>query len=114
MDKRSKLVEDFYVAGLRYWDAIEVIGDIKVGDKLDIVLESDNQYDPNAIILGYKGKKLGYVPKACNSQISQLLFFGYDIFDAYVSQIRLDAAPEQQLRVAVRLKGHGVTTVEYK
>lgn len=43
------------------------------GEYVDFVLEPDNRYDSNAIILMFHEKKMGYVPKTINSILLFLL-----------------------------------------
>ena len=104
LEKRSKLVADFCIAGFTYWNGLEVIDKLKVGKKIDMQVEDENDFDPKAVALLYKGKKLGYIPRRDNAQISQLLYFGHEIFVTRISQVNLEAHPEQQIRVVIRLK----------
>lgn len=43
----------------------------------DLVPEPNNEYDPNAILVGYKGRKLGHVPAAETGTVRMLLANGY-------------------------------------
>ncbi|MCL2825875.1 MAG: HIRAN domain-containing protein [Eggerthellaceae bacterium] len=104
MEKHTRHFLDFHIAGFAYWDGIELIQQLKVGDSLDLVYEDENPFDPHAVALYREGKKIGYVPQANNAQLFQLLYFGHDIFEATISQIDLEAHPERQLRAVVRLK----------
>lgn len=56
-----------HYAGKRVWD------DLKVGDPLTLIRESDNNYDVNAIRVEWHGEKLGYVPRAGNDAIARLM-----------------------------------------
>ena len=94
---------DFCIAGFTFCEGAKALGDLKVGSKLKLQLELDNPYDPDAVALYYDGKKLGYIPKAKNSQIKQLLFFGHDVFETSVSQIDPVQHPERQVRVVIQL-----------
>ena len=102
--KRSKLFLDFHIAGFVYWDGALVAQELKVGDRLDLALEENNPYDPNAVAIFYQDNMLGYVPRDENAQLSQLLYFGHDIFEAVISQVNLEENPARQFRVSVRLK----------
>jgi len=104
MDKRSKHVMDFCVAGFTYWDGPEVVQQMKVGDKVELKLEDDNPYDPEAVALYYDGRKIGFIPQEKNSEVHQLLYFGHDIFEASICQLDFEAHPERQVRAAIRLK----------
>jgi len=104
IDMRSKHVMDFYIAGFTYWEGIFVAQQLKVCDRLELRLECDNPYDPNAVALYYQGNKLGYIPRIYNTEISQLLYFGHENFETIISQIDLEKHPERQVRVAIRLR----------
>ncbi|MCL1847724.1 MAG: HIRAN domain-containing protein [Coriobacteriia bacterium] len=95
---------DFCIAGFTYWDGAFVLQKMQVGDKLDLQPEEDNPYDPKAVALCYQGIKVGYVPREKNAQISQLLFFGQNPFEAVIAQIDPEAHPERQVRVIIRVK----------
>lgn len=100
----SKHFVDFHLAGFSYWDGAKIIGSLSPGDKLDLKVEPENPYDPEAVALYKDGNKLGYIPSDRNSAISQLLFFGHDIFEAYVFQIDPTAHLERQVKVTVMIK----------
>lgn len=56
-----------YNAGKRVWD------ELRVGDALTLVRESDNPHDPRAVRVEWRGEKLGYVPRAGNETVAKLL-----------------------------------------
>ena len=94
---------NFCIAGFTFCEGAEVLGNLKVGSKLELQLELDNPFDPDAVALYFEGKKLGYIPQAKNSQVKQLLFFGHDVFETSVSQIDPVQHPERQVRVVIKL-----------
>jgi len=102
--ERSKHLVDFYIAGFTYWDGPFVAQELKIGDRLSVRHECNNQFDPNAVAIYYRDKKLGYIPRTHNAPISQFLSNGYNIYMAIVTQINLEVHPERQVRVAIRLK----------
>ena len=95
-----KVYKNFKIAGISYYEALFVINEIKVGDKLALKIE-DNIYDENAVEIYYKDKKIGYIPKSSNYSISRILRSGWDIFDAYVQRIDRD---ELDIDVAVFIR----------
>jgi hypothetical protein len=96
---------DFHIAGFAYWEGLEVIEELKIGSELSLVAEPDNPYDNEAVAICYKGKKLGYVPKDKNSEISKFLFFGYgEFFESYINRVSPDQHPERQFGVVIKLK----------
>ena len=52
----TKLVGNLFVPGGQ-----ELLKDLKSGQQLDLVRESDNQYDKNAIRVEANGNKIGYL-----------------------------------------------------
>jgi len=103
MYEPSRNYLDFCVAGFTYWEGVFVAQKLKVGDKLDLRPE-DNPYDPNAVALYYQDAKIGYVPRRCNAQLSQLLFYGINAFEAFITQVDLEQSPERQVRVVILVK----------
>ena len=102
MYEKSKIVDSFHIAGFQYHDGALALGKLKAGKKLTLVPEFDNPYDPNAIAIYRKGVHLGYVPKACNALLAQLLFFGHgDAFECRVMQVNKKANPWEQVRVGI-------------
>lgn len=100
----SRYFDDFHLAGFTYYDGIDVIQELKIGQKVSLVREGDNPYDPNAVAIYYQDTKLGYVPADHNSLLSKFLFFGHgEIFEAKIQRLDLEAHPEQQIRIIVRM-----------
>lgn len=84
-----RVYKNFAIAGLSYYEALFVIEQIKVGDKL-ILKSEDNIYDEHAVEIYYNDKKLGYIPKNSNYSISTILRNGWDIFECYVQRVDRD------------------------
>lgn len=101
----SRYVDDFHLAGFGYYDGLDVIDELKLGQSVDLVKEIRNPYDEKAVAIYYKGKKLGYIPSSHNSIISTLLYYGHgDIFEARIQMVNTDEHPERQFRVVVKVK----------
>lgn len=66
------------VAGLRYRDNInELLSCMKVGDKVELIREPENEYDELAIMIrNAEGQKLGYVPRVNNDIMSKMMDAG--------------------------------------
>ncbi len=105
MYEPSRIMSTFYISGFQFHGGAFVLDKLKPGKKLKMVGEPDNPYDPNAIVLRYKGIKLGYVPRSENSQFALMLYFGHaDAFEARVLQVDPEAEPWNQVRVGVYVK----------
>lgn len=95
----------FYVAGFTYYEGMDCFSELQIGTSLSFQPEQDNPYDPCAVAIYYKERKIGFVPKDYNSFISQLLLLGYSqLFEVKVNQIDGTEHPEQQVRVSVKLR----------
>ena len=64
------LVQSSALAGFRYAEAAAVWPDLATGDALDLVREPDNPHDANAVRVEWRGRKLGYVPRAENAALA--------------------------------------------
>lgn len=101
----SRHIDDFHLAGFAYYDGLDVIQELTLGQTVDLVKEDNNPYDEQAVAIYYKDKKLGYIPSSHNSMISTLLYYGHgDIFEARIQMVNHDSHPERQLRVVVKVK----------
>jgi len=96
----KKVYKNFHIAGIEYYEALFVIEEIKIGEKVEFKLE-DNIYDENAVAIYYKDKKLGYIPKNANYSIATILKAGWDIFNGFIQKMDKDKL-EIQIAVFVR------------
>jgi len=105
MYKRSRNMLDCHIAGFTYHDGLDVIDQLKLGTVVTLKSEPDNPFDPNAVAIYYEDTMLGYIPRVANYKVSQLLYFGHnDILEARINSINLDANPENQFRIIVKVK----------
>ncbi len=82
------------VAGLDYIDNIdEIFSKIEVGDKLGLFREATNEYDKHAILVKYRGEKIGYVPRKDNYVLSKLMDGGKHLYGV-VDSIGVDGVYE--------------------
>ena len=64
------LVQDSPLAGFRYGEAARVWDELRHGDALELVRESGNPHDANAVRVDWRGRKLGYVPRKENAAVA--------------------------------------------
>jgi hypothetical protein len=67
------IVQRSSLAGFRHYEAPVVWRDLKSGDRLELVREPDNPYDPNAVRIEWQGRTLGYLPRRDNQAVARQL-----------------------------------------
>jgi hypothetical protein len=102
------LLNRFFVAGLYYYDGLELAaeGGVKPGDALRLSAQPDNPYDRFAVEVFHAptGIKLGYVPRTDNKHISRLLRRGVPL-EARVVRTCSDGQSWEAVKAEVRLVG---------
>lgn len=61
-----------FIAGLQYYDVLEIWKELKIGDIVDLLPEPENHFDDHAVMVAYNGKQLGYVPRSQNRPIEKI------------------------------------------
>jgi hypothetical protein len=101
---------NFHIAGFTYYDGVDVFYELKIGTELHLKAEPNNPFDAYAVAVYYKDTKLGYILKGENKVISKFLNCKYtDLFEVKICQITMEAHPERQVGVLVRVKEKGVS-----
>lgn len=96
---------DFHLAGFAYYDGLDVIEELILGQVVQLVKEEGNPHDADAVAIFYNDVKIGYVPANSNHLLAQLLYYGHgDILEAQIQTADLTSHPERQFRVVVKLK----------
>lgn len=90
------LVQSSPLAGFRYAEANQVWSELRIGDPLELVREPDNPHDRNAVRVNWRGRKLGYVPRAENEALAWAMDRGERV-TARIS--RLQEHPNPRLRI---------------
>lgn len=75
------------LAGFRHYDGREVWPEMRVGDRLELVRESDNPYDAGAIRVAWRGRKLGYVPRRDNAAVARQMDRGAGL-EARITELK--------------------------
>lgn len=70
------LVQRLPLAGFRYYEARAQFAHLTPGDRLALVREPDNPHDSRAVRVEWRGRKLGYVPRAHNAALAWALDTG--------------------------------------
>ena len=105
MFEKSRNLLDCHISGFTYYEGLAVVKELQLGTRLSLKTEPDNPYDPDTVAIYYKDTKLGYIPRAKNAFVNLLLSFGYeDYLEACINAVDLEARPEHQFGVVVKLK----------
>lgn len=67
------LVQSSPLAGFQYHAGKMLWEQLKVGDALTLVREPDNPYDARAVRIEWRGRQLGYLPRAENEAVAAAL-----------------------------------------
>lgn len=96
------LVQSSPLAGSQYYAVGELWLQIRLGDRLALVREPRNRHDPKAVRVEWRGRQLGYVPRAENAAVARALDNGEPL-EARVSALRDDPNPWRRVEFEVFL-----------
>ncbi|SBT06829.1 HIRAN [Candidatus Accumulibacter aalborgensis] len=96
------LVQSSPLAGSQFYAVAEVWPQIRVGDRLTLVREPDNRHDRRAVRIEWRGRQVGYVPRAENRAVARALDDGEKL-EARVSKLRDDPDPWRRVEFEVFL-----------
>jgi len=94
------LIETVPIAGFQYYKGESLWHELKINDTLSLIRETENKADENAIILKWKGEKLGYIPRLDNQTIAELMDEG-KTFDAKIIKLSKSKNPWSRVEVAL-------------
>lgn len=94
------LVQNSALAGFRHGEAADAWPDLRNGDELTLVREPDNAFDPNAVRVEWRGRKLGYVPRRDNAALAWALDRG-ETLRARVSRAEWHPNPARRIAFQV-------------
>ena len=94
------LVQDSPLAGFRYHEAARVWDELRIGDPLELAREPDNPHDRAAVAVSWRGRKLGYVPRAANAALAWGMDRG-ERLGARISRLTEHPNPAQRVRFEV-------------
>jgi hypothetical protein len=89
------------IAGFQYYQGETVWQKLAIGQPLQLIREADNKYDDRAVIVEWRGKKLGYIPRLDNAAISQLLGRGEKL-GAVITKLQESSNPWDRVELEVR------------
>lgn len=94
------LVQESPLAGFQFHEGKHLWGDLRVGDRLDLIREPDNSYDTRAVRVEWQGRFLGYVPRADNEAIARQLDRGAKL-EARIVRLKQSRNPWHRVSIEV-------------
>lgn len=100
--KHRVLMNDFAIAGFRYYDGAKDLPRLTAGTTLTLRAEPENPHDRFAVQIFHGPAKLGYVPRFCNRHICRLLLEGVPLA-CEVERVDAKAPPWEAVSVRLSL-----------
>ena len=94
------LVQASSLAGFQYYAGEDLWQEMKEGDRLTLVREADNAHDAKAVRVEWRGRKLGYLPRAENGAVSAEMDRGARV-EGRISRLSVHRNPWRRLRIEV-------------
>jgi hypothetical protein len=94
------LVQSSPLAGFQYHQAGELWSELRVGNGLTLVREPDNPHDANAVRVEWRGRMLGYLPRAENRSVAAEMDRGGRV-EARIARLREHRNPWQRVLIEV-------------
>ncbi len=99
---RTILIQESPIAGFQFYRGNAVLPFLQVGEELSLVREARNDHDSDAVAVYFKNDKLGFVPRAENRAIAQMLDHGESL-KTKISELRTETDPYQPVRISIFL-----------
>ncbi|MBL6666848.1 MAG: HIRAN domain-containing protein [Flavobacteriaceae bacterium] len=93
-----------FIAGLQYYDVLEIWKCLKIGDQVELIPEPENGYDKNAVMVIYKGTQLGYLPRSENRHIAKILNAGLNPYEARIQSLYQDKPMFERIEICLKIK----------
>jgi hypothetical protein len=94
------LVQSSPLAGAQYYEAGALWQEMKVGDGVTLTREPDNPHDANAVRVDWRGRKLGYLPRAENRAVAAEMDRGSRV-EGRIAALVTHRNPWQRVRIEV-------------
>jgi hypothetical protein len=101
-DNRSVLIQESAIAGFQFHRGDAIWGSLAVGARLSLVREPSNAHDPDAVAVFFKQEMLGYVPRAENRAVAQMLDRGENL-KATITKMSEGEDPWERVRFSISL-----------
>lgn len=94
------LVQSSPLAGFQYHEAGTLWAELTVGDGLTLAREPDNAHDAHAVRVEWRGRMLGYLPRAENRAVAAEMDRGGRV-EARIAKLREHRNPWQRVLIEV-------------
>lgn len=94
------LVQSSPLAGFQYHDGEALWSQMRAGDALVLVREPDNPHDGNAVRVEWRGRMIGYLPRAENRSVAAEMDRGSRV-EARIARLTEHRNPWQRLLIEV-------------
>jgi len=94
------LVQSSPLAGFQYHEGEALWSQMREGDALALVREPRNPHDANAVRVEWRGRMLGYLPRAENRSVAAEMDHGSRV-EARIARLREHRSPWQRLLIEV-------------
>ena len=92
------LVQSSPLAGFQFYAGRELWEEMKAGDALALVREPENRHDANAVRVEWRGRKLGYLPRAENRAVAAEMDRGGQV-EARIARLNRHLDPWKRIQV---------------
>lgn len=99
---RSVLIQCSPLAGFQCHAGDELWPQLAAGQPLGLVREPANPHDERAVRIDWRGHKLGYLPRAENTAVAQMLDRGEQLH-ARIARLRTSPDPWERVTIEVFL-----------
>lgn len=94
------LVQSSPLAGFQFYAGKALWDEMKEGDALALIREPENAHDANAIRVEWRGRKLGYLPRAENRAVAAEMDHGGKV-EARIARLNRHRDPWKRILVEV-------------
>ncbi len=90
------IVQTSPLAGFQHYAGRALFPLLRVGDRLDLIREPSNPFDPRAVRLEWRGVQIGYAPRLDNVDLARLLDRG-EALEARILHLEVSRNPWRRI-----------------
>ena len=100
-DFRKIYLLQCFVAGFRFYEGMQKLHEMKEGDLLELIREPENEHDPCAIALHWRGSQIGFIPADMNEMLSMLMDADALSLFGVITHLEKDSKPWENVAIAI-------------